>query len=67
VGGIVLQAAAFGALHREGFPSGASGIVLSGGYGIVLGVLRASSGGLFAPWIAHVLADVMIFVLVLIA
>lgn len=63
---IVLQAVAFGALHREGFPSGVSGVVLSAGYGVVLGVLRASTGGLLAPWIAHVVADAAIFVVVLV-
>ena len=59
---IVLQACPFGAMHyREGFPNGAWGLAMSFVYGIMLGALRRRAQGMFAPWIAHVCADMMIF------
>jgi uncharacterized protein len=57
---IVLQAIAFGALHVHGFPSGAVGVELACLYGLALGALRRRAGGLLAPWIAHVLTDLVI-------
>jgi uncharacterized protein len=57
----LVQATSFGLLHKDGFPSGAWGIALAGLYAFLLGLLRLRSGGLLAPWIAHVLADAMIF------
>jgi membrane protease YdiL (CAAX protease family) len=61
---LVLQAAAFGLLHTEGFPSGPAGVTLTAGYGLVLGVIRLKAGGLLAPWLAHVLADLTIVAVV---
>jgi hypothetical protein len=59
---IVLQAWPFGAMHyREGFPNGAWGLAMTFVYGIMLGALRRRAQGMFAPWIAHVCADMMIF------
>lgn len=57
---LALQAAAFGLLHTEGIPSGPAGVLLTTGYGLLLGVIRLKAGGLLAPWLAHVLADVTI-------
>ena len=36
---------------------------MSGGWGLLLGVLRARSGGMVAPYVAHVCADATIAVL----
>lgn len=59
---IVLQAWPFGAMHyREGFPNGAWGLAMTFVYGIMLGALRRRAQGMFAPWIAHVCADMMVF------
>jgi len=59
---IVLQAWPFGAMHyREGFPNGTWGLAMTFVYGIMLGALRRRAQGIFAPWIAHVCADIMIF------
>ena len=58
--GIAVQAAAFGLLHYRGFPRGWSGVALATIYGLMLGALRRRSGGLLAPWLAHVAADVVI-------
>jgi len=59
---IVLQAWPFGAMHYlEGFPNGAWGLAMTFVYGIMLGGLRRRAQGIFAPWIAHVCADMMIF------
>jgi CAAX protease family protein len=61
---IVLQAWPFGAMHYlEGFPNGAWGLAMTFVYGIMLGALRRRAQGMFAPWVAHVCADMMIFVI----
>jgi membrane protease YdiL (CAAX protease family) len=62
---IVIQALSFGALHWAGFPSGWSGVALATIYGAMLGWLRHRTGGLAAPIVAHILADLTIFLLVL--
>jgi membrane protease YdiL (CAAX protease family) len=60
----VVQALAFGMLHLNGYPYGPLGVALAAVYGLILGVMRLRSGGLLAPWIAHVLTDIVIFVLI---
>ncbi|WP_373488909.1 lysostaphin resistance A-like protein [Blastomonas sp.] len=62
---ILIQALSFGALHWAGFPSGWSGVALAIIYGVILGWLRHATGGLSAPIVAHILADLTIFLLVL--
>lgn len=62
---IVLQAAAFGVMHIRGFPRGLSGVGLAFIYGLMLGYIRRRAGGMYAPWVAHVVADVVIFAIVL--
>ncbi len=62
---ILVQALSFGALHWAGFPSGWSGVALATIYGVMLGWLRHATGGLAAPIVAHILADLTIFLLVL--
>lgn len=61
---VLVQALAFGMLHLNGYPYGLVGAALASVYGVMLGALRVWSGGLLAPWIAHVCADVVIFVLI---
>ena len=58
---IVLQAALFGHAHFQGIPSGWGGVALAGSYGLVLGIIRERSGGLGAPIVAHIFADLAIF------
>ena len=68
VASLGVQAAAFGVLHRQGFPGGPSGMVLAAIYGVTLGIVRRRSRGMLAPWIAHVAADGVIFgIIVLLA
>src|SRR5262249_40231650 len=56
------QALSFAALHYlAGFPSGAIGFAMTFVYGAMLGLVRRRSGGMVAPWIAHVAADLAIF------
>jgi len=63
---VLLQAVAFGALHLYGgFPRGMVGVFLAFVYGLMLGALRRKAGGLLAPWLAHVLTDVVIFGIVI--
>lgn len=64
---LVMQAIAFGLLHALGFPGGAAGIVLATVYGAMMGALRLYSGGMLAPWAAHVAADWTIFSILLIS
>jgi hypothetical protein len=63
---VLLQATAFGALHLYGgFPRGFVGVVLTFIYGLMLGALRRKARGLLAPWIAHVLTNLVIFSIVI--
>ena len=57
---LVLQAVAFGTLHMQGFPRGALGVVLASIYGLLMGIIRRRAEGMFAPWLAHVLTDIVI-------
>lgn len=61
---VLVQAVAFGMLHLDGYPHGPAGVGLTFGYALLLGALRVRSDGLLAVWIAHVCADLMIFVLI---
>jgi membrane protease YdiL (CAAX protease family) len=61
---IVIQAFSFASFHYlAGFPHGFWGFAMVFVYGFMLGVLRRRSLGVVAPWIAHVLADITIFVM----
>lgn len=62
---IGLQAAAFGSIHIAGFPRGWSGVGLATAYGTALGAIRIRAAGMLAPWIAHVLTDLVIVSIVL--
>ncbi len=63
---LVLQAMAFAALHfRAGFPRGVVGVELTFVYGLVLGEICRRAGGLMAPFITHVLTDMVIVTIVL--
>ena len=59
-GGVVVQAVAFGFMHYRGFPRGWTGVVLATIFGLMTGALRLRAGGLLAPWIAHLAADLVI-------
>jgi membrane protease YdiL (CAAX protease family) len=57
-----MQAVSFAALHYlSGFPNGGLGVLMVFVYGLMLGMVRRRAGGLLAPWIAHVAADITIF------
>ncbi|MEZ5395363.1 MAG: CPBP family intramembrane glutamic endopeptidase [Bryobacterales bacterium] len=61
---VVLQALVFGAAHFvRGFPNGWLGLAMATAYGLMLGALCRRTGGLLAPWAAHVAADLTIFAL----
>ena len=58
---IFIQALSFGIAHLNGFPRGASGIVLASIYGCMMGYVRQSAKGLLAPIVAHAFADAVIY------
>lgn len=60
---LLIQAAAFGAIHFIGFPNGWLGVGMATLYGVMLGFIRRCSGGMLAPFATHVVADVVIFVI----
>lgn len=62
---IAIQALSFGAAHWTGVPGGWAGIVLSTIFGLMMGVLAYRAKGLLAPILAHILADMVIFAMVL--
>ncbi len=58
------QAILFAGMHfQAGFPNRASGLVMTFVYGSMLGALRRQSRGLLAPWLAHIAADMTIFII----
>ena len=61
---LVIQAVVFGLHHFEGFPRGWVGVGLATLYGLAMGVVRRTSGGLLAAWVAHVLADIVIYAII---
>jgi membrane protease YdiL (CAAX protease family) len=66
---LALQASAFAAAHfQAGFPNGWLGYLMTFAYALMLGYLRWRTRGMLAPWAAHVAADAVIGVtLVLLA
>jgi membrane protease YdiL (CAAX protease family) len=59
-----LQGIGFGVWHFRGFPRGWVGVGLATIFALMMGMLRMRSRGMLAPWIAHVFADVTIFVMI---
>lgn len=52
---VAVQALGFGLIHlRTGFPNGPLGMALASLFGLLLGLLRIHTGGLLAPWVAHI-------------
>jgi membrane protease YdiL (CAAX protease family) len=64
-GAIALQALSFGVQHFGGVPRGIVGVILAGLWGVMLGMLRRHARGLLAPFLAHVVADATLAVIVL--
>ena len=60
IAALLLQAAAFGLMHINGFPRGAVGVGLAAIYGLMMGMLRRRSNGMLAPWLGHVATDLTI-------
>lgn len=57
---LVIQAVSFGLMHINGFPRGWLGVILASIFGLIMGIIRRKSAGIFAPWMAHVLVDIVI-------
>ena len=62
---VVVQAVAFGLLHVVGVPTGLTGAIMAGTWGLLLGVMRWRTRGVLAPYLAHIAADVTIFCMLL--
>ena len=60
------QAAIFGVAHIKGFPRGAVGVILAFIYGVFLGIIRHRTRGLLAPIIIHMVADLTIFMILMV-
>jgi len=57
-----IQAVPFASFHYlAGFPNGVPGFIMVLIYGILLGAIRRLSKGILAPFVAHVVADITIF------
>lgn len=61
---LVLQSLAFGLWHFVGFPSGWIGVGLATLFAFMMGLLRVRTRGLLIPFVAHVAADVTIYLIV---
>lgn len=57
---VVIQAVLFGSAHWAGFPSGWTGMAMASAWGLVLGILRARTGGIALPYVVHVAANATI-------
>jgi membrane protease YdiL (CAAX protease family) len=57
---ILLQAVAFGVMHLPVAPGGWTGCALVSVFAVAAALLRRRSGGLLAPWLAHMAADVVV-------
>jgi uncharacterized protein len=60
---VILQAIAFGLLHIKGIPGDWIGVAMATVYGLMLGAIRRRSQGILAPYVTHVFADAVIFVI----
>jgi membrane protease YdiL (CAAX protease family) len=60
----ILQALVFGIWHYYGIPSGVAGVVLTFGYGLIMGLLMDYGKGLLLPILAHSIADYFIFAII---
>lgn len=59
--GVFVQGVAFGAIHLNGVPGGPLGMVMAGGWGLVLGVVRHRTNSIRLAWVVHVFANIAIF------
>jgi membrane protease YdiL (CAAX protease family) len=65
-GSVCIQAVPFAALHYyAGFPNGMVGLAMTFAYGVMQGAIRRISGGMLAPLVTHVAADMTFFSIVL--
>ncbi|EMJ99717.1 CPBP family intramembrane glutamic endopeptidase [Leptospira sp. WS58.C1] len=62
---LVFQALSFGILHLHGFPRGWVGVGLAGIYGLMTGLIRILSKGIYYPVLVHFFADITIAAIVL--
>lgn len=62
---IILQSAAFGTLHVNGFPRGWIGVGLASVFGFLMALIRRRSQGMLAPWVAHMCTDIVIVCIVM--
>jgi membrane protease YdiL (CAAX protease family) len=60
LGAVALQAVSFGLQHAHGVPRGFLGVVLTGSWAVMLGLLRRHARGLLAPILAHFVADMVV-------
>ena len=62
---LIFQALSFGILHLHGFPRGWVGVGLAGIYGLMTGLIRILSKGIYYPVLVHIFADITIAAIVL--
>jgi membrane protease YdiL (CAAX protease family) len=62
---VIVTAVFFGYGHMKGFPPGPIGAVLAGVFGVAIGWLRVTTGGIGLPFLTHVAADTTIFILLM--
>ncbi|PKA15669.1 CPBP family intramembrane glutamic endopeptidase [Leptospira haakeii] len=62
---LIFQAISFGILHLNGFPRGWVGVGLAGIYGLMTGLIRILSKGIYYPVLVHFFADITIAGIVL--
>ena len=62
---VVCQAMGFALMHVQGVPGGATGVLLTGAFGLAAGAVTVRSGRVGAAIVAHTIADTVILVSIL--
>lgn len=60
----IMQSVSFGIAHWHGVPSGATGVLLTFIYGLIMGLMRYYGNGMLIPVICHAIADYFIFAVI---
>lgn len=62
---IAAVATSFGLAHLNGVPDGIVGVIMAGSWGLVLALLRVCTRGMGATYLAHIVADATIVLMLL--
>lgn len=62
---VTMTAIAFGVAHFNGVPNGVVGVLLAASWALMLGYLRMRTNGMLATYLAHIVADATIVIVLI--